>query len=420
MTASFLTCSERSVCASGDRWFALHHRFPLLLLLLFMLPCLSASELDFLLEDAHPGDKRLPRDSFVQCRYPGEKICYAKGVRLLGQTIQEAALRFSREGTLTYGHLLLDLALPNKPNSTAATRDALCNRLMKRLGRPVRNFAFTFPNKRKIDIVAWETTAFRLYLLSKVKLDKGNDAAFVALRWEAATTKRQSPAQWFRVSSIRAECRRSSYGQRQLLIPMRSQYPDSGGCWFTTISRQLLHLGSTLEPVYVLVAFGSGEAKAAQEIGKLLGFHYQDIPVQGKGESNKRSLDAIQRYNALAQRKGLRKIKLAKDKDGIFSWGDELDKVDRMLWKSACPESKEFRNFRSTVISSLNQGVPVGWTVARHSGRGKHRRLLIGYDTRQEIFFYSDSWGPKHDFKSIPMTAAFCETVWLQKITIGK
>jgi len=42
---------------------------------------------------------------------------------------------------------------------------------------------------------------------------------------------------------------------------------------------------------------------------------------------------------------------------------------------------------------------------------GGHMRLIVGYDTAKQLIFYTDSWGPGHELKSMPIDQAWAVTL---------
>ena len=42
---------------------------------------------------------------------------------------------------------------------------------------------------------------------------------------------------------------------------------------------------------------------------------------------------------------------------------------------------------------------------------GGHMRLIVGYDTKYALIYYTDSWGPGHELKSMPIDQAWATTL---------
>jgi hypothetical protein len=42
---------------------------------------------------------------------------------------------------------------------------------------------------------------------------------------------------------------------------------------------------------------------------------------------------------------------------------------------------------------------------------GGHMRLIVGYDAAKQVIFYTDSWGPGHELKSMPIDQAWAVTL---------
>lgn len=162
-------------------------------------------------------------------------------------------------------------------------------------------------------------------------------------------------------------------------------------------------------------------------------------------------------YNRLATKAGKNTVDI-----GESDWGD----VDPQLFKQSRVASPEYNRFKQEVVGNINKGIPIMWAlqlglfwedgiedsweanryaVAKDVSddekedaekekeyaeerkkemeelrkknprppahmSGGHMRLIVGYDTAKQLIFYTDSWGPGHEMKSMPIDQAFAVT----------
>ncbi|MDA0787389.1 MAG: C39 family peptidase, partial [Proteobacteria bacterium] len=87
-------------------------------------------------------------------------------------------------------------------------------------------------------------------------------------------------------------------------------------------------------------------------------------------------------------------------------------------------EKTDFMRFKSDIRKYIDTGVPLAWSVmlgrVEEAGlaqpRGGHMRLIIGYNEKTDEVIYSDSWGPRHEFKKMDMGDAWSITMLLHLI----
>jgi hypothetical protein len=80
--------------------------------------------------------------------------------------------------------------------------------------------------------------------------------------------------------------------------------------------------------------------------------------------------------------------------------------------------------FQQEVEDHIDQGIPVLWSIMYGvipeekgpKGIGGHMRLIIGYNTDTKEILYSDSWGPGHELKRMPLDNAWAMTTGLDLI----
>ena len=75
--------------------------------------------------------------------------------------------------------------------------------------------------------------------------------------------------------------------------------------------------------------------------------------------------------------------------------------------------------FEQNIENHINRGIPLLWSVylgllpeerLSPQARGGHMRLIIGYDAKSKIVYYSDTWGSGHELKKMPLANAWTIT----------
>ncbi len=171
-------------------------------------------------------------------------------------------------------------------------------------------------------------------------------------------------------------------------------------------------------------------------------------------------------YNIVARKEGKDEVDLTiLKRHGHLDW----EQVDPETLKKFRCGGQEFQKFRKDLTDSISRGVPVLWALQlglfwedrieesyeanryavnqdkdgddeeddgisrkfeedrkkkleelRKKGErppaymmGGHMRLIVGYDTRYGVLYYTDSWGPGHELKKMPMDEAWAATLAL-------
>ncbi len=82
-------------------------------------------------------------------------------------------------------------------------------------------------------------------------------------------------------------------------------------------------------------------------------------------------------------------------------------------------DKSELNRFKNRIHETIDRGHPLCWEVVlglvkepllTPQTAGGHVRLIIGYNKARDTIIFSDSWGPDHAAKEIPLTDAFIET----------
>lgn len=173
---------------------------------------------------------------------------------------------------------------------------------------------------------------------------------------------------------------------------------------------------------------------------------------------NKQFEVLLKDYNRIAKREKKGEI----DLKGRVSWGD----IDPSVLKLSRTASPDYNKFKQEVVQNINKGIPIMWALqlglfwedkieesweanryattkdgneedkddkeAKEDAEerakemeelrkknprppsymgGGHMRLIVGYDAEKQLIFYTDSWGPGHELKSMPIDEAWTTTL---------
>jgi len=170
-------------------------------------------------------------------------------------------------------------------------------------------------------------------------------------------------------------------------------------------------------------------------------------------------------YNITAKKEGVDEVDMGDLKDhGYVNWR-KVDPATLRKFRTAGPE---FLSFKKAVAENINKGIPILWALQlgmfwedkieesyeanryavnkdkedseaeneiarkfteerqkeiyemRQKGKrppdymlGGHMRLIVGYDGPKGRIYYTDSWGPGHELKSMPIDEAWAVTLAL-------
>lgn len=335
---------------------------------------------------------------------------------IFGCNLREAIYRFSPSKKLRSADLTVFATVKNNERQqTLSIAEYLKKKLNKSLGKGKIETPLCFPNGRKINIVCWETAKARIYLWHSTALTP-NDADFVSLRWEAKSLyKRKKYFTWYVSANPYFPLQKKGRG-KIVIVPHRKQSDITGQCAPTVVSRQLAQCGSEIPPV-IWRAFWDkiGEGKAKDQMSKIFGFKHESIDF-GIRDVAGNCVIAIEEYNKLAKKSHKKPINFSK-KDNSYGWGDNFVDSDPKLWSMLKKVNySRYDEFRKYIIKNIDNNIPLSWTVKRHNGRGKHRRMIIGYDTAKDIIYFSDTWGGGTNVRTMPFRAAFVMSVWFFRI----
>jgi hypothetical protein len=122
-------------------------------------------------------------------------------------------------------------------------------------------------------------------------------------------------------------------------------------------------------------------------------------------------------YNRTA--KSARKTEIVLPHHGTINVADIYADMDSALLKQArLRRDAKMTSFKATITKYVNAGCPLVWTLMvgkvpekpALTETGGHMRLIIGFNERQNEIIYSDTWGPGHERKRMPLADAWTIT----------
>ena len=172
-----------------------------------------------------------------------------------------------------------------------------------------------------------------------------------------------------------------------------------------------------------------GMVSALDAVGKKYQLDQKDLIRSDSGRSFEKSkfYEMIDQYNRQAKQKRKGTIDY---NDFAEVTGPNMRSIDTMkiyaamdaetLKESKVRQVQGLDMFRKNIIQYTTQGVPLVWACVvgkypeqpdiGHEGAFGHIRLIIGFNAKAQEVLYSDSWGPGHELKRLPVGEAWAMT----------
>ncbi len=262
----------------------------------------------------------------------------------------------------------------------------------------------------------WETEECGTWLLESSSTGRGKTFASEFIRLTIGESlDKGGAADAARRASLKANVAKESDGSVWIKnIPMVDQ-GEKGYCVPATAARVFAYYGMDGVDQHAMAALcqsqsgGGGTTMpqmraALQDLGKA--FHFR-VKTMEDGSS----AEMVSLYNKEAKKQKARAI-TARD---IY-----MGNIDADILRSArTRNSSKLKKWMSEVKKSIDEGVPVLWSVVLGifdeqgvpQSSGGHMRLIIGYNPDEETIIYSDSWGAGHARKEMPVEDAYSMTV---------
>jgi hypothetical protein len=164
-----------------------------------------------------------------------------------------------------------------------------------------------------------------------------------------------------------------------------------------------------------------GMSKAISKVGRQFQLDKEELIPPDTGGSFGKSAHAklLEDYNAVA-----RKMKEPQIDWQMYTANEAVD--IQQIWQAMKPdilltarvgEKQAMSQFVKNVTLYVDQGVPLLWSCLAgmypetptlgQDGAFGHVRLIVGYNTKTKEVLYSDSWGPGHALKRLPLDQAW-------------
>jgi len=215
-------------------------------------------------------------------------------------------------------------------------------------------------------------------------------------------------------------------------VPMVDQ-GQKGYCAAATTERVLRYYGLEIDQHQIAqladtAAEGGttleGMAKAIAKVGRQFQLDKKDLIAPDSEVSFEKSehVKLIDQYNAAARRKKAAEIDWKE-----FTSNNTVDL--QQIWRAMDPgilltarngQKQGMAQFLKNIKLYTEQGVPLFWSCLvglypetpplGQEGAFGHVRLIIGYNEKTQELLYSDSWGPSHALKRLPLDKAWAMT----------
>lgn len=206
-------------------------------------------------------------------------------------------------------------------------------------------------------------------------------------------------------------------------IPMVDQ-GDKGYCAAATMARLLDYFGLGSMDQHELAAAMSTDSaggtssvalkQAMSECGRKFGLRLAEIDDLDLHDYER----LVKAYNQAARHHGVARIEnhsglpIAGEAFWVLADGETLREA-----RAETPQKQ--RAWLKKIRDHVDSGIPVVWSVCcglvPEPGnvtvtRGGHLRLIVGYDEANSLVYFSDTWGPGHECKPMPLADAIAIT----------
>lgn len=400
------------------------------IVLIFIIIFCSAFKLDDFLsgEQKEITKEKLLLSHFTQCQYPDEIISYNKNrisQKILGYSAKEMIFRFSKDNKFRSAEIMIDYTNRRNPEDNGFkrikdTETNLSNRLSSKLKHAPQISSYSCPNGRSFSIKTWKNANYRYSVYCSLTKNKYN-FSFVFLRISPISEKELAFQELIKVKKITRYKKETPEGDKILIIPFRSQLPNSKGCAFTILARILNYMGSEINSLTVRILRDKPENKKRKSkvgIETVVGCKRKTIEINKRPKVESSCVKFISRYNEQAQIMNQQGIEL---QDNGKRWNEMLNfqfnvmkniNIDFIDWK-------KYDMFKKHIIKQIDKGVPIDWFVVRCIN-GAHGRAIIGYNLKKDIIYYSDSGSPKQEIKEVSFLPAYLITRSITVIDYGQ
>ena len=200
-------------------------------------------------------------------------------------------------------------------------------------------------------------------------------------------------------------------------IPMVDQ-GQKGYCAVAVTERVLRHYGQDIDQ-HVIAQLAQSSAKGGTNSGTMLdmikkaGSKFKvKVKVYEEAMDSGELARDIQKYNRLLKRKENPPVIIPPVNGDFFGSIYSQIKRDIDIYKEyKCEKcSLDYGKFKRAIVKSINDGIPIVWGVTlglipedklTPQTAGGHLRMIIGYNNKTNEIVFTDTWGPKHEFKKM-------------------
>jgi len=210
-------------------------------------------------------------------------------------------------------------------------------------------------------------------------------------------------------------------------IPMVDQ-GQKGYCVVATSARVFQYYGLTNVDQHLIAQLceSNGDKGTSSDIFsknlKRLGFKF-GVRFKEYFTANARDLiKSIEKYNSFVKRDKSKQIEY-RTATQYFEWNHIFNNIKQNIEKyrefKITKEKGDYqRKFLRNIKKSIDEGIPIIWSVILGLVKepqipqsvGGHMRLIIGYNDTLKVIYYSDSWGARHELKTMPYDDAWIMT----------
>ncbi len=279
---------------------------------------------------------------------------------------------------------------------------------------------------------------------------------FYQLKWSMSGSKRDSYCEYFtliidkdKIPSLRdsaritvadkkdllSNIRTDKKGYRYLEVPMVDQ-GMKGYCAVAVLERILRYYGSEVDQHQLAQLTNTGVygttrddmLDAIKKADNRLGVKMRELDSDDSFFKIYDFLKMVDDYNRTAKKARRKTInpddfKVVQDNYYSYNIVKLMTKMEPDIFvQSRCRDRKKLSKFIENVKKNIDTGVPIGWCVLlglvpekqkNPQPGGGHMRLIIGYSDANKEIVFTDSWGAKHEFKTMNYDEAWAMTTWL-------
>lgn len=374
------------------------------------------------------GPKNFRKDKWPKCffqrKYPTELIYYKKNgeVKFFGKDVSEVILTFTESGDFQRADILLDYAgQDGYPQRLPNLKNRISNSLTRFLKNEPECIQKDFIGDRTIHYECWKGPHSRIYLYYHWKNGKGRaNISFVAMRIEPLKIPKQDPLAWYQPKKTTLDFSINTATHKLLKAPMRLQLHGLGACWFTTYTRIAISAGSEIPSIVLAVVMGGRLGERYYDAWRQLGMMRNEVKFNSHKAVAQNGVRFIYDYNATAKRMKKKTIPVKKNRNGRIEFQRLLKPLDNSVVQNVNKDyfGDKYQRFCEIIKTHIDKGVPVRWSADLFQGGGSHALLIVGYDTKNDIIYFSNHWDINKELEKTSFAGAFAITTDLQTLLL--